>query len=636
MGNSKLSMIFNQAFEIRKNPFPWPKAINAGICAATPALIGLLSGNLSYGMQAGIGGFTYLYVFNEPYAERAKKLFFVMLGMSLSVGLGTLIAPTPILAVLMMGIIGFVGTFIFGALHIPGPAAIFFVLGFAMTTNMPIDASLALERAGLVLLGGLLSWVIGMVGWFFHPHAPEITAVKKVYFELVFLLESVGTANFNQARQRTVLQLKDTKETILSGYISWHVTDLYKRLILLNEKANDIFLYILNHYGDCKHPLPPELAASVRGVAKLIDQRLEKPLLIHQPDHQDEKVSQLFSKIFDAEAVMNEPVTKINHEIQISKPSIKMIFSGAFDKNSIVFLSALRYGTILTIAAFVAYSFDFYRSYWIPLSCGAVMLGSTIISTFHRSIQRTIGTIIGIIAASIILSFHPAGYLIVLISFILTALTELFIVRNYALAAMFITPNALLIAETTTHIHTLSLFATARITDVLIGCLIGVVGTFLVGRRTASHRLPHIMAKTIRSQMQFLQVLFSEQMSGNQVGNIPAQNKMHTNLNNLRIFYNTALGEIPTNKSYLERLWPAIFSLEQLGFHLDACLKHTKRSVLTDENLAQLLLIYETLANAIEQQHRVMIRKVPEILGFPKIQKEIADLQVALHYIQDQ
>ena len=50
----------------------------------------------------------------------------------------------------------------------------------------------------------------------------------------------------------------------------------------------------------------------------------------------------------------------------------------------------------LTIAAFIAYFLDFERSYWIPLSCAAVMTGATIIATFHRTVQRMIGTIIGL------------------------------------------------------------------------------------------------------------------------------------------------------------------------------------------------------------------------------------------------
>ncbi|QCJ42683.1 FUSC family protein [Bacillus sp. S3] len=619
-----------QALEIKKNPFPWEKAICAGFCAAIPAFIGLLTGNLAYGMQAGIGGFTYLYVFNEPYAQRAKKLFWVMIGLSLSVGIGTLLAPHPFLSSLMLGLIGSVATFIFGALKIPGPAAVFFVLCFAMTSGMPIDPTLAPIRAGLVLLGGLLSWVIGMAGWLFHPHAPELRAVRKVYLELACFLDAIGTQDYNQARHRTVMQMKTTDDILLAGHITWRTTDVYNRLLLLNHHANDIFLHVIERFSESCGKLPPELAAAVRGIVDSIDDKQTKLPKVRQPEERNEAIDQLFRKIFDADAILNEPVSKINQEIIIFKRPIMTVFGGAFDKNSVVFLSAARYGTILAIAAIVAYSFEFYRSYWIPLSCAAVMLGSTIISTFHRAIQRTLGTIIGILTASIILSAKPHGIFIVLIIFTLTTLTELYIVRNYALAAMFITPNALLIAESSTHLHKLSIFATARITDVLIGCGIGLFGTYLTGRRSASSRLPHAISKTIRSQMQFVQVLFTGQLNDFPFEKIPDQSKMHTNFDNLKIIYTTALGELPHNKAALGRLWPAIFSMEQLRFYLDACLRREDRPILSDESLARLLLIFESMASAVEHKQPVVKRMVPEITGFPKIQQEIADLQNAL------
>ena len=40
----------------------------------------------------------------------------------------------------------------------------------------------------------------------------------------------------------------------------------------------------------------------------------------------DENVATLFIKIYDADAVMNEPTSKINKVIRISKPSLKTDF----------------------------------------------------------------------------------------------------------------------------------------------------------------------------------------------------------------------------------------------------------------------------------------------------------------------
>jgi uncharacterized membrane protein YccC len=220
------------AFAVKKTPFPWARAICAGICASFPVLIGLLFGNFQYGLLAGIGGFSYLYVWNEPYPQRAKKIFFVLLGLSASSGLGSLTASSPLAFAIILGVIGAVGTFIFGALKVPGPASIFFVIVFAMTSALPFDPTLAPLRTGLVFLGGAFAWLVAMAGWFFNPHGPETKAVQSVYSELAALLDSVGTESFNAARERTVVALRDADTTLLAGYVSWQSSTIFKRLYL--------------------------------------------------------------------------------------------------------------------------------------------------------------------------------------------------------------------------------------------------------------------------------------------------------------------------------------------------------------------------------------------------------------------
>ena len=110
---------------LTKIRYPWGKAFIAGIAAALPVFIGMLFGHLEYGLLSGIGAFTYLYVFDIPYVQRAKKIFWAMLGISFSVFLGTLLAPYPIAVAIAMGLIGATAIFIFGALKITGPSAIF-------------------------------------------------------------------------------------------------------------------------------------------------------------------------------------------------------------------------------------------------------------------------------------------------------------------------------------------------------------------------------------------------------------------------------------------------------------------------------------------------------------------------------
>ena len=632
--SSKVLTIMKQAMAVNKKPFPWLKAFCAGVAAALPITIGLLFDNIEYGLLAGMGSFTYLYVFNIPYAQRAKKIFFVILGMCLVSVLGTFAAPYPLAIAILMGIIGATAIFIFGALRIKGPSAIFFVLVFAMTTGMPIQPELAPLRAGLVFLGGALSWIIAMFGWFFNPHGPETGVVQRVYLELAAFLDSVGAKKFSEARHRVMSVLKEAEETLAAGYIPWRTTDLFNRLYVLNNHANKIFLFVLENFSKGHSNIPPELGETVREIAHSLghkdkSERVSKKIL--QPVEMDEKVAHLFTKIYDADAIMNEPTSKINQTIQISKLSLKTLIMGAFDKQSIVFITAIRFGMITIIAAIIAFQFGFIRSYWVPLSCVAVLSGSTIVSTYHRAIQRGFGTILGILIASFILATHPNGYLIALFILLLTFITELFIVKNYGLAALFFTPNALLMAESTSQeSFSFTYFASARIIDVAIGIFIGLIGVGFVGRRSASSRLPHLTTKTIRSQAQFLFILFSDQGAGFIASKSRELKKMRTNIINLITLYNTAAGEIPVNQKALEHYWSVIFAIEHLGYLLENCSKTEGRPYLSDETLSQLLYAFETMANANDRQCALILKSVPDIEGFSSITSEIIHLQRVL------
>jgi uncharacterized membrane protein YccC len=214
----------------------------------------------------------------------------------------------------------------------------------------------------------------------------------------------------------------------------------------------------------------------------------------------------------------------------------------------------------------------------------------------------------------------------------LTFITELFIVKNYGLAAMFFTPNALLMAESTSAgSFSFSYFASARIIDVLIGILIGLIGVWMIGRNSASSRLSHLLTKTIRSQAQFLFILFSDQGTGFNPSESREIRKMRTNMINLKTLYTTASGEIPVNQPVLDYYWPVLFSIEHIGYLLENCAKTNNRPLLSDETLSQLLFVCENMANATNRRLSPSLKSIPDIEAFPNIQKELINLQKLLH-----
>ena len=67
---------------------------------------------------------------------------------------------------------------------------------------------------------------------------------------------------------------------------------------------------------------------------------------------------------------------------------------------------------------------------------------------YYRAIERVLGTLTGIAVAGFLLSHPMQGWQIVVWIVILQYLTEMYVTRNYTIAASFITPTALLMVQT--------------------------------------------------------------------------------------------------------------------------------------------------------------------------------------------
>jgi uncharacterized membrane protein YccC len=620
--------IIKQAFKLNKNPFPWKKALSAALCGGFPVFIGLLLNQVKFGLLGSIGGFTYLYVFNEPYAQRVKKIFFIAIGITSSVCLGIVAAPYPSLIVLIVGLIGIITTFLFGIFKIAGPAAVFFVLSFTMTTGIKLENSDIPIFIGAVFASSMFCWIVSMIGYFFNPHGPEIKKIKGVYLTLAEFAEAIGSENISQVRNRMVNSLKEADEILNVSYNSLKVSFTFNRLVLLNKHANKLFLELLELNNKSSKKLPKELIDMIRKLQMGINLSKDETIDIRKIHGEiNATYTKVLEIIHDIEAIMNLPLEYIGHSVEINKPSITTKFVKAINKDSIIFVNSIRYGIVLAVSGIVAFYFPFTRPYWITLSCAAVMCGSTIMATFHRAIQRSVGTMVGIALAIAILSFQPQGFMVVVVNMCLTALIELAISRNYALAAIFITPNSILIAENSTQINNIGYFATARITDIIVGSAIGLIGTYIIGRKSASSRLPDLMAKLLRSHSRMLVFLASNNID-NDTNAI--REKMEIDHMNFKMAYNTALGEIPNNEEMLEIMWPAFYSLEHISYLLTQYCSEKGHINIKDNELAQLILIYETMANNIEQRNSIKPRTVEVINEISELCEEINNLQDAL------
>ena len=122
------------------------------------------------------------------------------------------------------------------------------------------------------------------------------------------------------------------------------------------------------------------------------------------------------------------------------------------------------------------------RPYWVPVSCMAVIQGSTLRAVWNRHLQRVAGTALGLVVTAGLLMLPLTPWTVALMLMLLSLTVELLIVRHYGLATVFITPMTILLAEAAVlgaqspHAALMQ----ARFLDTVLGCLVGLLGGVLL------------------------------------------------------------------------------------------------------------------------------------------------------------
>lgn len=326
------------AFLLRKAPWPWRRALSAGLSLFTVVALGALFGHPADGLLASIGAFTGIYATDLPTFRLAAKLAAVGLGLTASFAVGAVASSSPFAAAVALACVGAVATYVAVALAMAPPGPFFFVMAAAIASGQPLGRSIA-PSAALVLAGASVAWTLSVLLAIAWPQPAHGHASR------------------------------------------------FRRL-------------------------------SARRIAQTLKNHL--------------------------------------------RPS------------DAAFVGALRMAVGLFVSAMVAHAIGSPRSYWTAVGCAATLVGMTVMGTLHRAIQRALGSAFGVILAGAVLSIHPRPIELALLLFALQTAAELLIPRNYGLAVIFITPLAILIAETGRTGLGAPAIVEARLMDTLLGCAIAL------------------------------------------------------------------------------------------------------------------------------------------------------------------
>lgn len=123
--------------------------------------------------------------------------------------------------------------------------------------------------------------------------------------------------------------------------------------------------------------------------------------------------------------------------------------------------------------------------YWAQIAAIAPLTAPDRTLQVERGVHRVVGTTAGIVTTAFLLSFPAEPWQLVVWVVVLQFLAELFVLRNYSLALLFITPLALLMVQLG-HPQPAGPLLEARVLETAIGVVVGLA--LVIGRSAWEQR----------------------------------------------------------------------------------------------------------------------------------------------------
>lgn len=160
-----------------------------------------------------------------------------------------------------------------------------------------------------------------------------------------------------------------------------------------------------------------------------------------------------------------------------------------------VVFDSIVIGLFVGISLALAQALQLERPYWVPVSCLAVIQGASLRAVWNKQLHRIIGTGIGVFLAWGLLTLPLDKWSISLLMMVLAFIIETLVVRHYGLAAIFITPLTIFLAEATQLGHgSPNAMLEARLLDTVLGSIVGLAG----GICLHSPRFREVLGRQIR------------------------------------------------------------------------------------------------------------------------------------------
>ncbi|MBB3326033.1 FUSC family protein [Microlunatus antarcticus] len=255
---------------------------------------------------------------------------------------------------------------------------------------------------------------------------------------------------------------------------------------------------------------------------------------------------------------------------------------------------AARLAITMAVAETVRQLVPLEKPYWIVLTA-ALVLKPDLGSVFARGVQRTLGTLVGVLLGVAVVAVVPHGAWLLLPMAVLAFAFPYGRNLNYGLLSTFITPLVLLLIDFGARVD--GRIALDRLLDTAIGAGIVLVVGYLCWPGTWRPRLGEHIAAGVEALGGYARVAFGADRSP--VG--PARRRTYGAMSDIRSELQSTLAEPPPLSRQAAAWWPLIAQLEKAADDLTEAAARARHPAERPPaaDVAQLVAAFDDLAAAL-------------------------------------
>jgi uncharacterized membrane protein YccC len=416
-----------------------------------PLCVAAVMGHAADGMSAGIGALNVAVGDGtDPYVHRARRMLAGSVVCALAIVLGSLGGGT-----LFMPAILALAAFAAGMMVAIGPAQADIGV-IALVTLIVYSAKLVPSHqalvSGLVALGGgLFQTALALALWPLRRSAPERNALANLYRELARAAgeNAPATEAPPASRQSTeaqqALATLDARDSVESErYLALLGQAERIRLALLTlarlririgressttavtailERCGELASAALQRVGDSLHrddgmTSAPDLVGEMQRLGEQLRQACRacpeqiSPMISDARSTMDALAGQLRTVLELAAHASTEGLSEFErresaHPWRLRAAGARSTLLANLHLDSATFRHAVRLAVCVAIGEIVARVLGSQRPYWVPMTV-ALVLKPDFTTTFSRGLQRLLGTLVGLVMATVLVNLlHP-------------------------------------------------------------------------------------------------------------------------------------------------------------------------------------------------------------------------------------